>query len=649
MTFKRIGRRTEKQGVILCLGFGVFFCVAGLSYWPGINGPYLLDDFIHLPKIQGETSYSFWSYVSMGATTPGRFLSYLSFLIEDNAWPTPASGFKRTNILLHLLNGVLVFTLFRLINRAFGMVKSDWLPLVAAFLWVVHPMQVSTTLYVIQRMTILSSMAMLLACICFCVGRLRLAKSPVLGYIVMTLGLAFFGLLGLGFKETAVVLLLYVCVLEYFVFGSTPVASIKWHRAWFGGIIVLPVAIVLAYFVLNTSMLIDMASQRSWTIGERLLTEGRIVMDYIGNIIAPQVSDLSLFHDDYPVSTGLFEPVTTFFSIFAVFALLVSAVIFKKRYPLFSFAVVWYFAGHMLESTALPLELYFEHRNYLPLAGYCYWVCAFLFTNNLGLKKIAPLLVGAYLGLMLLLNFFSVQYWSSWERLAAVWVEENPGSGRARYNLLQYHLTSGNLGQAEATIASMRKDFPDKLNWELFDIYIRRCAGLDFNEQKRAELVNRLNSAEFDLGVILSMNLLRGVVFEPTCERVINERAYLSMVTALLTNPNFENYSRGKGMLYYAKAEVLLTMGELNEGMVMLEKVSEYSGNMEVLAQAAKFYAMMGDYDAAYEKITELELFRPRNVIAYKHKWLLLEDIRTQVEAIKQIREKSEFSDASDE
>ena len=38
----------------------------------------------------------------------------------------------------------------------------------------------------------------------------------------------------------------------------------------------------------------------------------------------------------------------------------------RRRLPVVACGILWFFVGHLLESTVIPLELMFEHRNYLP-------------------------------------------------------------------------------------------------------------------------------------------------------------------------------------------------------------------------------------------------------------------------------------------
>ncbi len=86
-------------------------------------------------------------------------------------------------------------------------------------------------------------------------------------------------------------------------------------------------------------------------------------------IVVPTMPDFGLYHDDFSISTGLFKPVETVFSIVGLVALFVSAFLARNKAPIVSFGIFWFLAGHSLESTIFPLELMHEHRNYLPSLG----------------------------------------------------------------------------------------------------------------------------------------------------------------------------------------------------------------------------------------------------------------------------------------
>ena len=132
--------------------------IAVAVYWPGLTGTFLFDDFPNLSVLGniGDTDiyHRIVRFTLTGISGPtGRPVSLLSFMINDTAWPTSAWSFKYTNLMFHLLNGALVFLLIYKLFRIVGIPESKvrWIAFFSALLWLIHPLQTSTVLYVIQQ------------------------------------------------------------------------------------------------------------------------------------------------------------------------------------------------------------------------------------------------------------------------------------------------------------------------------------------------------------------------------------------------------------------------------------------------------------------------------------------------------------------
>ena len=80
----------------------------------------------------------------------------------------------------------------------------------------------------------------------------------------------------------------------------------------------------------------------------------------------PNLAEMGLHHDDFVISKTLLSPWTTLPAIAGLLALAVGALVLRKKHPLITFGIVFFFVAHALESTIIPLEIAFEHRNYLP-------------------------------------------------------------------------------------------------------------------------------------------------------------------------------------------------------------------------------------------------------------------------------------------
>ena len=93
-----------------------------------------------------------------------------------------------------------------------------------------------------------------------------------------------------------------------------------------------------------------------------------------------------------------------------------SAVYFRKTQPVYSLAVFWFFAMHLLESTYLPLELYFEHRNYMAMIGPLIaiaWYLHGLLSSKVSIlyKRITQLAIALYLGISIASTWQLTNIW----------------------------------------------------------------------------------------------------------------------------------------------------------------------------------------------------------------------------------------------
>ena len=100
---------------------------------------------------------------------------------------------------------------------------------------------------------------------------------------------------------------------------------------------------------------------------ERLLTEPRVIIGYLSQIFYPSLTRFSIEHS-VTVSTSLLYPITTPASIVLISGLLALSLFQLRKIPVLSFSILFFFLNHIIESTIIPLELVFEHRNHLPSA-----------------------------------------------------------------------------------------------------------------------------------------------------------------------------------------------------------------------------------------------------------------------------------------
>ncbi len=344
----------------------------------------MLDDYPNIVFDQAITAveYSWESFVSAATSSQsgptGRPIAMLTFALNHLLGGLNPLGYKITNLLIHLVNSSLIFFLVRRIITVMALsremrVKTDsatWLAGFCALLWAVHPLNLTAVLYVVQRMTSLSTTFMLIALLSY----LSLRQSDASKWPAVTLRILLLaGSAGAAFytKESALLLPVYALVLEWMVLQfktSSRKRSAALKAVYLGGAL-LPVAWLGWHLLQDPHWLGRMYELRPFTLSQRLMTESRALWFYLQQIFVPNPTAMGLHHDDFRVSTSLLVPGTTLLSI-AGHAIIISlAWICRQRRPYFTLAAAWFYGGHLLESTIFSLEPVFEHRNYLPILG----------------------------------------------------------------------------------------------------------------------------------------------------------------------------------------------------------------------------------------------------------------------------------------
>lgn len=417
-----------------------------LLYLPGLSGGFLFDDFPNIvlnPAIHVSTlDWREWWQVLWASPSSDlqRPLASLSFALNHyfsglNPW-----SMKATNLVIHLLNGVLLFALLRRIARlaqppeAPAWQRGEWLAALVAASWLLHPINLSPVLLIVQRMESMAQLFVLAGLIVYFDARMRQhGRRPGVAW---RLWLAFplMILLGVASKESAALLPLYALLLEFTVLRAC--AKPGALKAVFALFLALPAIAGLAWLLPGVFSEHAYAS-RAFTLGERLLTEPRVLLDYLSWTVLPAPGFFSFFRDDYVISTGLFTPWTTLPAILALLGISVAAWFWRQRRPLFALGWGWFLGAHALTATVFPLELVFEHRNYFASIGVLLAVFDLLLPttqqaafNRARFGGMACLLILAAFSLAL-----RAKTWGNPLLLAISEAAQHPASPRATYHL----------------------------------------------------------------------------------------------------------------------------------------------------------------------------------------------------------------------
>jgi hypothetical protein len=448
------GNRTFTSFALLLVAFTIAFAVYNI----GLDGPFLLDDRVNLSRahIDALTPAELREQLfAVDSPYPAaRGLTRISFALTRYTSGDGPRAFKYQNLMLHLLCGTLVFWLFLLLFSYRPPAPKILPPAVIAALvtaiWLLHPLQVSTVLYAVQRLVTLSGIFITLALISYVKGRLLAERHPFAGISVALVGVPFFAALGLISKETAVLIPLLIATTEIFIFQFRFRTNIQMTSgrdslvaSFFIGLFVVPVLLGAILLLVKFNHYLEVYQGRDFSMLERLMTPLHALFFYLKLIFVPLPNSMSLFHDNFPVVRNFDFP-TALIAVTST-ASIVLALIYRKAAPWIGFGVVWYFANHLLESTLLPLELVFEHRNYLALIGPSILVVLFLamVLRSDGLRWLRPVAFIAVISLLAFNTHARAMVWSNLELMLVSQYEQRPESGRVLSNLINLTYNRG--------------------------------------------------------------------------------------------------------------------------------------------------------------------------------------------------------------
>ncbi|UCF31750.1 MAG: tetratricopeptide repeat protein [bacterium] len=562
--------------IVLLLAASAAIFLAGA---PSTEGDLYLDSgsyFRTLPFFH-ERSIS-WQKVRdvvLNNPYPGgkRFLPNLTFLLENYLVGFTASSGRWVNMAIHALNVLLVFFLLRRVLLLTGRREPEAGrgALAGSLLWGLNPFMADAVYYVIQRMTLMSTTFYLLAVLSYLRARETEGRKKWFWWAALAVSFT----ASVASKENGVLIVLGIAVLELTV-PSAPIDRAAPLRKYLALAAAFAACSLLAMAFLGYNP-VDVARgilspgvAREFTAGERLLTEGRVLVDYLSREILPLPQRLS-FVLKYRISRSPIDPPTTVLAWLAVVGLVFLAVRRRKQMPLFSLAVLWFFANHLLESTIIMLEIAFVHRNYLPTVFLFLPLTAWAASRR---EERKHFLAWSCVALVLLLFTYGThsraRVWGSPERFWNDAVQKAPGSLRAYINLGILRDLAGREEEAlKIYEQALRKGFEEKPGfWG--DLYCNiGIALMDLGRYREAEqyMEKSLTVSKNDF-YLFNMARLQRHLKNP--DRGLDALGILEK-----NNPTFPG-------LHLLKAKLLADMGRHTEARVeLVEELRLYPNNRE--------------------------------------------------------------------
>ncbi|MBA4374162.1 MAG: hypothetical protein C0402_15030 [Thermodesulfovibrio sp.] len=408
-----------------------------------------------------------------------RKLAYASFVINKLINPLDPVNYRVLNIGIHIFNAVLVYWLAFLTLRLPGLrerfSRYAWpVAALSSTVFALHPININAVSYIVQRMASLSAMFSLLALLSYIYG--RTTASRIAGVSLYALSAAFV-FMGIFSKENAVMAMPLIILYDVFFIAGFEQQGLG-RRAGYAALGALLVLGAVSIFLDLNKVVGNMAGvlfrmnqpiidkdwtavDVYWTPLQHILTEFRVIIRYFSLLVLPLPGRLVFDYWGFEPSANISTPVSTLFSALAIALALGLAILKRKTLPFISFGILWYFIAISLESfIAVGSDLYFEHRNYLPVTGLFFGLAAQAATSFKDSFFRPKVLWGVVLILSAVLGGLTFQRNFVWKDSITLWtdtVNKAPQNLRASVALGNAYLKAADLVSAGRRYAETLK------------------------------------------------------------------------------------------------------------------------------------------------------------------------------------------------
>jgi tetratricopeptide (TPR) repeat protein len=365
-----------------------------IAYANIYRNPFVFDDLPYIvrnPFIRSlDNLGALWTYA------PTRFLTYFSLLLNYRFFQLDVVSYHVVNVLIHLITGIVVYFLALELGRRVApptdrpkpAPTAGWIPsgaegaaLAIALIFVCHPAQTEAVTYVWQRGASLAALFYLSALLSY-VSSVRRHPKRISKRAI------FFTVLAVFTKQISATLPAALLLLEWLVLDPR-------EKAWRPKLKRLfPVALATALLPITMWFAGDYDwrethSHISTAIvipsrWEYLLTQINVIRDYYRVLFFPLHQNVDY---DVPLVKTL-RNAEFLLSLTAHLAVLLAVYRLRKRWPLITFGMFFFYIALSVESSIVPLaDVQFEHRLYLPSFGF--WIAVVTAAHALR-RKYAP-------------------------------------------------------------------------------------------------------------------------------------------------------------------------------------------------------------------------------------------------------------------
>lgn len=421
---------------------GVLLLTVIACYAPALKHEFISswDDYWYVLDNEAVRGFSLY-HLKTAFTTyfVGNYapLQIVSYMLDYTLWGLKPAGFIAGNIILHTANGLLLYGIVCHLQR------SKIVAFLASYIFLFHPVQVESVVWISQRKNVLAMFFFLLALICYRLYR-DTAGSRATTWYSASLGCF---LLALLTKSVVVVFPLVLIVFDL-AYGQ------KGTRRYRDKIPFFVMAAAAAMLTLDSQV----SGRADWHGGTplaTLLTMLPVVARYLFIIIWP--AHLSPIYAP-PIRSTLDAEVAGA-AVLVCLLIIAASYLYRSRRDLF-FWYLLFFVGLLPVSQIVPLITLMNDRYlYFPMAGAAVFIAA-LPAGLLAGDRAAARVAGSVLVLLLLpLPYLSLKQSRIWNDSVSLWthaVREAPDNDSARRILAEALLLRGidrsNEGKSEEAI-----------------------------------------------------------------------------------------------------------------------------------------------------------------------------------------------------
>lgn len=632
----------SKKTTISVLLFLASLLLVYLNYHFAEGLKWSFDDYINLKQLEfASDKESALDFIFNGIAGPtGRPISLLTFMVNYADWPNNPWGFIKISIIIHCINSALVFIIaLRLFDLLPSLKKHKWFgACITGIVWATLPIHASGILMAVQRMTLISAFFIFLTLYIFILLRSKIKNNNLISLLFINTIIIAGGLLAIYSKENGIIVITLIALLEIFFFRIKKEERHIFWKAWLSSTLIVVPLLLLIYFTINyKSIQNNFHFYRGYELSSHIATQLIILWDYIKQIILPRSSVMGPFHDDHITYT--WKTLQPWIALSAwILTLSISSYLYIKKNSItckmLLFSILFYLASHQIESTFIPLELYFEHRNYVASLGIVFFVAILLseIVNQTN-KYLKSLMIASTIYIFYSFSLFQITtLWAQPLFAAEMWYKYHPNSPRAVQSLSsEYSIHSfENASQDILTEFSIRnKD----VGIGIQSLFLS-CKTDNNNLINIRNLSKQVAALEKPASITTYIDDLGELIRENKCGISLSE--YDSFLDVLLENEKINRSPRVRHHVHYEKFLTLKEINSKNIQYIEFGKKAFYDfPSLSVGQNIALSLFSLSDFSGAIEWIENIPKYAPSK--RQEKIWTLqLENLRSTILAIQE-------------